>query len=777
MISDSSEQNDTSDSGESEEESSSDEEPNEREEPPLYPGAPLTVDQSLLSILTFSMTHHLSGACIADLLKLIALHCPPGNSCAQTLHNFRKHFSGVEPFVMKKHFFCSKCVYPLDEENGVCNVCHRGNNSSYFIELPIKNQLAKLCAREGFYDKLQFRFNRRKINNDNLEDIYDGGLYQEHFLEGGFLSSPDNISFLGYTDGVRVFSTSSTELWPICFQINELPYKDRVQKQNIILAGLWVSSKAPKPNVFLRPFQTALNDFKQNGYQLSVHGQGERLFKGMLLAWTCDLPAKAKFMRMVAHNGFFGCSRCEIPGESFPLRRSTVHVYPFSPHVIHRKHDETRVYADEARQLRRMDPDVNVRGVKGFSLLHSMVPDSVRSVACDVMHGCFLGICKLLVNLWFDSSLSDEPFSLYHVLDLVDSRLAKISPPSHVQRMPRGIKNQLAYWKALEYKMFLLYYSVLVLKDLMDEEYYVHHCQLVSGLYLLSKDSVSNDDIQRASELLSTYVERFEVLYGLRWLSLNVHQLIHFHECVEDLGPLWVFSCFIWEDLNGKLVKLVHGTRYAGLQIAKAASCVMNLPIYVNNLPDGAVKSYCENLLYSKRKVKVAEIISEIDRAVGTYKHSQIVPLQLRILLQTSLGLVQGRVSLFYRLKRKGVLYYSLSYERTTKKNSSFLLYENENFSGICAVDYFLKWTSCNPNCVQACRECNAQFLFVGIQYDRDPWAVHDMDDIRLSFCSKVHPTENRIVLPISCIAGLCHYVQIDDEEFILTDINRLEVE
>ncbi|XP_034241780.1 uncharacterized protein LOC117645631 [Thrips palmi] len=773
-----SEQNDVSDSEESDhEESSADEDPPQPEEIPLYPGAPITLGQSLLSILTFSIVHQLSGACIADLLGLVTLHCPPGNSCVQSLHNFRKHFSGMEPFVMKRHYFCSSCVYPLDEENGICDVCHKGNNSSYFIELPIKNQLAKLLAREGFYEKLQYRFNRRKINNDNIEDIYDGALYQEHFLEGGFLSSPDNVSFLGYTDGVRVFSTSSTEVWPIYFQIDELPYKDRVQKQNVILAGLWVSTKPPKPNVFLKPFQTALNDFQENGYQLPVHGQGERLFKGMLLAWTCDLPAKAKFMRMIAHNGFYGCSRCETPGESFDLGRSTVHVYPFSPHVIHRQHDDFRVYADQAKQLRRIDPDVNVKGVKGHSLLHSMVPDSVRSVACDIMHGCFLGISKLLVTLWFDSAHSDQPFSLNHVVDLVDSRLTKISPPSHVQRMPKGIKTQLAYWKALEYKMFLVYYSVLVLKDLMDPQYYEHHCMLVSGLFLLSQDSVSNDDKRRASELLRTYVERFQDLYGLRWLSLNVHLLLHLHECVEDLGPLWVFSCFPWEDLNGKLIKLVHGTRYAGLQIAKAASCVMNLPIYVKKLPDGAVKSYCDNLLYSKRKVKVAEIISEIEEAVGTYKHFHTVPYRLRLLLQTSLGLVQGKVSLFQRLKRKGVMYYCTSYGRSTKKNSSFLLYEDEQFSGFCAVDFFLKWTSCNDNCVQGCRQCNAQFLFVGTRYEREIWAVHDMDDIRLPYCSKVRPTEDSVVLPISCIAGLCHFVQIDNEEFILTDINRLEVE
>lgn len=768
---------DTDRDEDSDQEDNEDDQENEHQQPPLYPGAPLSLNESLISILTFSMRHQLSGACVADLLQLIALHCPPGNSCVRTLHNYKKYFSNMGQSVMKMHYYCSKCVYPLREKNGRCDVCGKENNCSYFIEMPIKDQLARLFNREGFYDKLQFRFNRQKIHDDHVEDIYDGALYQEHFNDGGFLSNPDNISFLEYTDGVSVFSTSNVELWPLCYQINELPYKYRVQKQNVILAGIWVSSKKPKPNVFLRPFCRALHDLKENGYPLSVPGQGEKLVKGMLLACTADLPAKATFMRMVAHNGYHGCARCEIQGERYPVGRTTIHVYPFSDLIIHRNHDETRIYADQARQVRQRDPDANVKGVKGYSILYEMVPDFIRSNAIDEMHGCFLGLSKLLVNLWFDSSHSDKDFSLHHVLDLVDSRLSKISPPSSVQRMPRCIKNQLGYWKALEYKMFLMMYSVLVLKDLMEEQYYEHHCQLVSAIYLLSQDSISPDDIQRASELLHIYVMRFQELYGLRWLTLNVHQLLHLSDVVSDLGPLWVYSCFPWEDLNGKLVKLVHGTRYAALQIAKASACIMNLPLIVSQLPAGPVHSYCDYLLNSKRQVKIAEIISNTEQAVGVYSHSPNVPLQLQLLLQASCNLEGGKVSIFYRLKKKGLLYCSLSYERATQKNSSYVSYEAGNSSGLCAVDYFVKWTPCDANCVVDCRQCNAQFLFIGIEYERQQWAVHNFDDVRLSYCSKVQSAGTRIAFPISCITGLCHYVPVDDEEYILSNINRLEVE
>ena len=36
-------------------------------------------------------------------------------------------------------------------------------------------------------------------------------------------------------------------------------------------------------------------------------------------------------------------------------------------------------------------------------------------------------------------------------------------------------------------------------------------------------------------------------------MAMNVHLLQHFPLCVRQLGPLWGFSCFAFENLNGFL--------------------------------------------------------------------------------------------------------------------------------------------------------------------------------------------------------------------------------
>ena len=50
-------------------------------------------------------------------------------------------------------------------------------------------------------------------------------------------------------------------------------------------------------------------------------------------------------------------------------------------------------------------------------------------------------------------------------------------------------------------------------------------------------------------------------LYGAESCTLNMHSLIHLASFVEMWGPLWAYSCFGFENMNGHLKKMFHGTR------------------------------------------------------------------------------------------------------------------------------------------------------------------------------------------------------------------------
>lgn len=55
----------------------------------------------------------------------------------------------------------------------------------------------------------------------------------------------------------------------------------------------------------------------------------------------------------------------------------------------------------------------------------------------------------------------------------VNRRLAKLQPPLFITRAPRPL-SELKYWKASEYKSFLLYYGPVILVDILNSSYHSH---------------------------------------------------------------------------------------------------------------------------------------------------------------------------------------------------------------------------------------------------------------------------------------------------------------
>lgn len=60
---------------------------------------------------------------------------------------------------------------------------------------------------------------------------------------------------------------------------------------------------------------------------------------------------------------------------------------------------------------------------------------------------------------------------------------------------------------------------------------------------------------------------KFVSLVGIKALTMNIHQLRHLVYHVRNWGPLWSFSCFGFESLNGDLKVLFHGTRDMSEQV------------------------------------------------------------------------------------------------------------------------------------------------------------------------------------------------------------------
>lgn len=106
------------------------------------------------------------------------------------------------------------------------------------------------------------------------------------------------------------------------------------------------------------------------------------------------------------------------------------------------------------------------------------------------------------------------------------------------------------------------------------------------------------------------FVRQFQELYGLRNMSFNVHCLIHLPDVVLLIGPLWVASCFGFENLNGQLCRLVHGTRFAGLQIQSNLGLLRNMTSVINTIHNKTVKAFCMNAMSHGRRLLILHFSS-----------------------------------------------------------------------------------------------------------------------------------------------------------------------
>ena len=67
---------------------------------------------------------------------------------------------------------------------------------------------------------------------------------------------------------------------------------------------------------------------------------------------------------------------------------------------------------------------------------------------------------------------------------------------------------------AHEVQVWMLYYSLPILKDYLPASYYEHHIALICGLYCLLKEDI-DVDLQEAKTCFEYYCSEFSSLYGM----------------------------------------------------------------------------------------------------------------------------------------------------------------------------------------------------------------------------------------------------------------------
>ncbi|KAH7985680.1 hypothetical protein HPB49_026311 [Dermacentor silvarum] len=317
---------------------------------------------------------------------------------------------------------------------------------------------------------------------------------------------------------------------------------------------------------------------------------------------TIDTVARCMVMNMTQFNGSHGCAWCEQTGEVVQRGRGRARIYPVQePEPKQRTPKSFARHVDKAHRSGK--PSC---GIKGASVLFFMAfIQFPSSFVVDYMHAVCNGFVRTTAFLWFSHKRQNE-FSLGSHLQEINERLSQLTPVWETTRLPRSLL-EMKYWKASEWRDWLLFFSPVVLKGFLPSRYYKNWMKFVAIMHFCLQSSIPMVKIRKVRRLMVQFLKDYEELYGQESMTYNAHILVHMVDHVDQWGPLWGFSAFSFESMNGRLVSLVNGTRYAHMQIIEKFTLLTALQQVVpmsSGWKSEELQSFVKSLLkgYSLRK-------------------------------------------------------------------------------------------------------------------------------------------------------------------------------
>lgn len=345
--------------------------------------------------------------------------------------------------------------------------------------------------------------------------------------------TPTDIIEIGINiDGLPLTKSSSSQFYPILGINKSIKYKN-----NVFIIGLYHGHEKPKDmNIFLSEFVDEAVNLTNNGIFLF-----EKLHSFKITMYLFDAVAKASVLYIKGHSGYSSCTKCTQTGE-FLKDRVCFPGLTF----IKRTHDEFVLQTDEDHHT-------------GYSLL-AEIPEInlINEIPLDYMHLVCLGVVKkMLCGTWCFGS---PPHKLSATMvNNISSSLELFSEyiPSEFARKPRRL-NDVKRWKATEYRQFLLYTSVVALKNRISKKQYQHFLTLSVSIKILTNTNLCSTYRAYAKTLLFHFVKTTKLLYGAQFLTHNFHNLLHLTDDVEKYGILDNFSNFACENYLQLLLKLIR---------------------------------------------------------------------------------------------------------------------------------------------------------------------------------------------------------------------------
>lgn len=119
--------------------------------------------------------------------------------------------------------------------------------------------------------------------------------------------------------------------------------------------------------------------------------------------------------------------------------------------------------------------------------------------------------------------------------------------PKEIHRSIRGL-DHMKFWKGTEFRSFLLYYGMVLLRKYLVEDEYMNFLRLCCATSICYIDAYEPYR-ELAQKWFDDYIEGCINLYGEYSISSNVHNLTHLVNDVKQCGSLQDISAYQFENL------------------------------------------------------------------------------------------------------------------------------------------------------------------------------------------------------------------------------------
>lgn len=710
-----------------------------------------TQGEVLLMVLSLGLRHSLSYKAMVGIFSLIN-KIFKRKAIPATYYSLLKY---AEPKRSQEHIhpLCSECNDYIGQSANVLGSeaveCDCGftmksplKAKNFVMTLGMKQQIKELFESPDVAGSLNYRFDRQKLDDSALEDVYDGALYRKMCEEGKPLSDKNNFSYSFNTDGVPFGKTSYQQMWPIYIALNEL--EPKLRAKHMLMVGIWVGKSEPNMQVILQPFVNEANELSTDGIEWTRNGQ-VIVSKVIPLFSVVDTQARWRMLNHKCFGSYFGCTYCENPGtwtrrgirfgmlNNIPPDRSDCSLRD----CMFKGYLRRNLPKKKDRHFKGSKGPCALINLKYFDLYSGMPPDSMH-----FLKGCV----EQNLNLILAPLNEDDK-------EKISKRLEALRPPSALTRLPRSLKYREKF-TASEHRAFLLFYGPVVMHGIVATKLLSHFALLSGAMFLLMQKSISHAQIEYAGKLLVLYVTLYEIYYGTEYMTYNIHLLLHTVNATINLGPSWTHTCYPFEGKNRYLLQLAKSPLEVAKGVARRYAIFKNLPNLCDrfNVSD-EVLNFCSSMFF-----KPLRSIVRSDNAVllGNGKPYTLSSEEKIALLQQPQCEVGGGVRQFQRLVLGGFRLTSQEYHQSFRRDDS----------GI----YLAKGVKCRIQNIVLIKserkDCAIIFARI-LSEERDPiWCVNGF---HVKHISRVIGEGQLVALRPSEIGGQCILLTTENGTYVTT--------